>query len=380
MTIDLHCHPSLKSYLFNRRFKNDNPSGAGDNPLEYMFRDMLTDLPKLQRGGVSAILSAVYVPERAMLDDCTALALGPLFSERFRHCIDRDPWTVTNEVLDHFEDEVDDAAASGQPVRVAKSVVSLDAAIANGELAVVHAIEGAHSLGLNLPAETLEDRIDALFERGVAMMTLAHFYDNDLVSPAEGLPPNIRQLILCTSKKDLTKGVTEKGERAIEKMIECGMLIDLTHTTPAAREDAIRINDRRSPLLLSHVGLCSNPMNATPDDIRAIAECGGAVGVILNYLWLRCRGPFPIFGKDNAVEAIVDTLGLIMYHGGVETAAIGSDLDGFTDPPDDLKDISYLPRIRAELERRKYSSDTIDKIMGENALRVLRSGWKKVDD
>ena len=63
-------------------------------------------------------------------------------------------------------------------------------------------------------------------------------------------------------------------------------------------------------------------------------------------------------------------------------AALGTDFDGFTDPPDDLVDASQLPRLTQHLyaamaspSERRYGDETIRKILGGNALRVLRAGW-----
>ena len=54
-----------------------------------------------------------------------------------------------------------------------------------------------------------------------------------------------------------------------------------------------------------------------------------------------------------------------------------SDFDGFTDPPDDLKDASQLPRLTQRSLVAGYSPEDIQKILGGNALRVLMEGWKE---
>jgi membrane dipeptidase len=56
---------------------------------------------------------------------------------------------------------------------------------------------------------------------------------------------------------------------------------------------------------------------------------------------------------------------------------IGSDFDGFTDPPDDLKDASPLPQLTQRLLAEGHSPQAIRKILGGNALRVLKDGWKR---
>ena len=74
--------------------------------------------------------------------------------------------------------------------------------------------------------------------------------------------------------------------------------------------------------------------------------------------------------------------------GGEDVVAFGSDFDGFTDPPDDMRDMSDLPRLTRQLcseydggssgrrdDMRRWSDDVIAKFMGGNALRVLLEGW-----
>jgi membrane dipeptidase len=56
---------------------------------------------------------------------------------------------------------------------------------------------------------------------------------------------------------------------------------------------------------------------------------------------------------------------------------LGTDFDGFTTPPEDLKDASEMPRLTQRLLSDGYSERTICKILGGNALRVLRDGWGK---
>jgi membrane dipeptidase len=81
---------------------------------------------------------------------------------------------------------------------------------------------------------------------------------------------------------------------------------------------------------------------------------------------------------------IVRTLAHFIETGGEDVAALGTDFDGFTDPPDDLLDASQMPRLteylfaaQASPSARRYGDGTIRKILGGNALRVLREGWGK---
>ena len=62
--------------------------------------------------------------------------------------------------------------------------------------------------------------------------------------------------------------------------------------------------------------------------------------------------------------------------GSSDCVAIGTDFDGFTDPPDEIVDMSQLPRITKYLKSLRYPDDVIQKFLGENALRLLQNGWK----
>jgi microsomal dipeptidase-like Zn-dependent dipeptidase len=56
--------------------------------------------------------------------------------------------------------------------------------------------------------------------------------------------------------------------------------------------------------------------------------------------------------------------------------AIGTDFDGFTDPPDDCKNASKLPLIRELLDGKGVSREDAEAILGGNARRVLSLGWR----
>lgn len=68
---------------------------------------------------------------------------------------------------------------------------------------------------------------------------------------------------------------------------------------------------------------------------------------------------------------------MLYNHGGIDCVAIGTDFDGGTDPPDDLKDHSDLDHLVRAFDVAGFSTSDVEKIMGRNALRVLQHGWGK---
>ena len=183
---------------------------------------------------------------------------------------------------------------------------------------------------------------------------------------------------------DLARGLTPLGEQVVERMLELGMVIDLAHSTPLARARIYQIVEslrKHGAVMATHVGayaLKPSPYNLQDWELRWLAEHGGMTGVIFMNYWLASH-PDKL-GLDlvaRTIQHIVDTAG-------IDAVGFGSDLDGFTDPPDDLVDASQVPRLTQHLlgqtqsaTARRYSDEDIRKILGGNALRVLREGWRR---
>ena len=55
---------------------------------------------------------------------------------------------------------------------------------------------------------------------------------------------------------------------------------------------------------------------------------------------------------------------------------IGTDFDGFTDPPDDLQDASQVGKLTQMMLDRGVPEDDIKKVLGGNAQRVLELAWR----
>ena len=73
-------------------------------------------------------------------------------------------------------------------------------------MALVHNIEGGHTLEGKLA------NLEALFQRGVAYMTLAHFFPNEIVFPTFPWPEHLQQFNWFQDERDLTRGLTPFGE------------------------------------------------------------------------------------------------------------------------------------------------------------------------
>jgi membrane dipeptidase len=70
---------------------------------------------------------------------------------------------------------------------------------------------------------------------------------------------------------------------------------------------------------------------------------------------------------------VVDHIEHIAAVAGVDHVGLGSDFDGVDMLPEGLEDVARFPAITAELLRRGWTEPDARKVLGENALRVLRA-------
>lgn len=376
--VDLHVHPSMQQQLFHRnlnwRYMINRTWHA--NPLS-----VRASFPRLRDGGYDVILSTLYVPEHGILKDFPIVKLFRfLRPDLWRKLVLTQPFDATLRMMKDMETAV---ASSSEisPVKMAGSVAELDAILGEPKgqrpIAIIHAVEGAHSLG----DETASDydvlcNLEELFQRGVACITLAHFYPNRIVHPCYPFPEDIARLSANpTLWRDLTLGLTDLGKQVVEKMIELGMLIDLSHSSPMARQEVYDIVDasgKHTPLLASHVGAYAinpSPYNLTDQEIRRIARDGGVIGVIFMPYWLMPKE------TGQGINFISRQIQYLVDMGGEDSVGIGTDFDGFTTPPDDLDNASQMHRLTQRLVVDGHSETSIRKILGGNALRLIRQGW-----
>lgn len=369
--LDMHAHPSFNVSLFNRAItRRFYPSRSAFDPFS-----VRTNVPTLQKGSVDVLLSAVYAPERGIFDECRYLRILRFFlSATWKKIYGRPYFDVTSQMLDEIENAI--AAArdpvSGKPTaKFARSLAELDAILAQDKdrpVVFVHAIEGGHCIDGKL------ENLQAFFERGVAYLTLAHFFENEIVHPVFPWPEYIQKFGCFQGERDLTLGLKPFGEEVVEKMVDLGMLIDVSHCTPPARARIYEIVANRRPILATHVGAYAinpSPYNLQDWELKKIADSGGVVGVIFMNYWLMPHE------TKRGVNFIARTIEHFVQAAGIDHVGIGTDFDGFTDPPDDLKDASELPYLTQRLVAENYREDAISKILGGNALRALRQGWGK---
>ena len=399
--VDLHTHPGLKATVFGRDLSSTKRKILSKffEKKFWPFSDRVT-FPKMDKGGVDVLLSTSYVLEQGWIDDIKLIKfLFWLFSSVRKKVVDPTYFDATNNMLDEMEKQIEthnEVREEGvRAVRFANSVKELKAGLKLGEMCVVHSIEGAHSLHGSEAGKDLSDEImsspeeieiellnnlEHFFDRGVAYLTLAHFYPNRVAYPVFPYPEYAMSHLKwkeVLGKWDMNNGLTPAGEKIVEKMLELGMLIDVCHCTPNARKKIYEIADhhnKKSGVISTHTGcfeIHRDPYNLEDWEIKWIADNGGVIGVIFMNYWLS-----PI-DSGLGLKHIEHTINHMINIGGTDCVGIGTDYDGFTDPPDEMIDISELPRLTKYLMSLGYDEQKLKNILGENALRVLLDGWGK---
>ncbi len=366
---DVHAHPAMNAYFWDRDLRRHYCSGKYFNPLA-----SLTDFPMLERGRVKVLWSALHIPEPELLR-FLPLRIAARFTRGGRSLLKPNgSWQALLGMWATMERQA--ASAPNGRFQVAHSNAELDRIVAEGNTAIIHTVEGGHVLGAGLHPDDVDGRLkrlDMLAARGVASLTLTHLFPNDLAGHAEAIPGLLKCLGRFDTGVDLDRGLDRTGGAVIDRMVKLGIVPDVSHCTPRARTEIYERVSGEIPVIATHVGMKSlngEEYNLTPGDVEAIASSRGIVGVIFMTHWLKKPDP------KEGLEAIWETMDAIRAASGSwRHIAIGTDFDGFTDPPDDCHDASQLPEIEKLLERKGLARPDIEAVLGGNARRVLRESW-----
>jgi microsomal dipeptidase-like Zn-dependent dipeptidase len=405
--IDIHCHPCLKTWLFPSHHVYDEVY-----PVNLEFSEnCFVNIVQMNQGNVGIAVSVYYLPETELNTE----EMRNFFFRALRGLVDF-LCARLNEILEDkssanasfvqiqsyiqlFEDQITYAKNTlGKNVAIARNYADLQDKINDGTTVFLHSIEGAHSLGNgDITEEQLIENITTLANRGLCQFTLGHFFQNILVSSSGGIPPALADDISYDPANYNTYENGYNGEIAqnvISKMLDLGIVIDLVHCHPGAKAMIFALNNARAvkrPLVFAHTGIREIALRNNPgmpdayaaflpneDDIRAIKDCGGVLGIIFMDYWLNgndSTGP-GIQSVIECIEFIRDVVDSAGNSGTYEHIAIGSDLDGFTTIPNDLAGENKMPvLVNAMAGIDGITADDIDKICWANYMRVLKNGW-----
>jgi membrane dipeptidase len=327
------------------------------------------DYPRAFKGGLNAPFMSIYTP--ASLGDTP------------------DAKAHAERMIEIVEKIVETAPEKFQ---IAYSVADVEASFEKGIIALPMGMENGSPINGNL------DNIDYFHKRGIRYVTLAH-------SKANGI---------SDSSYDPNKkwgGLSEFGIKAVERMNNVGIMVDISHVSDAAFWKVMEI--AKVPAIASHSSVRKfTPgfeRNMNDDMIKALAKQGGVI--MINYgssflteeanqyntkggeayqAYIKANNlentpeqqeafrkkysedhPYPFASLDNVLDHIDH---VVKITGSVDYVGVGSDYDGVGDTlPTGLKDVSSYPHLIDGLLKRGYSSDDIKKMLSGNILRVWRA-------
>lgn len=236
-----------------------------------------------------------------------------------------------NAIIDNFYKE-----AKKSKITICKSYEE----IINKEVRVkaILSLEGGDLI------ESLDD-LDYIKSRGVLMVAPTWNFKNSLG---------------CGVLEDEDSGLTEFGKKAIKRMNESGILIDVSHLSEKSFWDVAKISTK--PICASHSNsksVTGNPRNLTDKQFCMIRDMKGCVGI--NFY------P-PFLGED--IKCIIDHIDRFLSLGGEDNVGIGSDFDGIDRLPGGIYGCQDMEKV---IRMLPYSEKIRKKIACENFLRVLKS-------
>lgn len=195
--------------------------------------------------------------------------------------------------------------------------------------------------------------IDQLYTRGVRMMSIVWNESNDLASGA-------------LEKND--RGLTKLGEEYIKYLNQKHILVDISHSSRKTFWDVVKISNK--PIIASHCcvyKLCNHPRNLTDDQIKQIAKSNGIIGIAFCSQFLNKN-------KKASITDIVKHITYIKDLVGINYVGLGSDFDGLEqeDILPDMKGTKDIVKLQTALKEKGFSRKEIEKVLGENWIRVLR--------
>ena len=192
------------------------------------------------------------------------------------------------------------------------------------------------------------ERVREFHALGVRMAALTWNYENEIGFPA---------------KAGGREHIKRTGWDILREMASLRIAADTSHLNEQGFWDLIERHSQ--PPMASHScakALCDHFRNLTDEQIRALAERGGWIGV--NF--------YPAFltGSEHAtVRDIADHIDHMCQLGAAKHVGFGSDFDGIECAPADCQSPAQVPNILSELRRRGYGEDAIADIAGRNFLR-----------
>ena len=220
----------------------------------------------------------------------------------------------------------------------------------NGHIKAILTVEGMCGI-----KEHAREKIEWLYAQGVRIASFCWNEENLLATGVKGNPEH---------------GLHPLGEEALQAMIDCNMLVDVSHANertfwdimahPSARVIATHSNAR---------ALCDHPRNLWDDQLQAIAQRGGIIGM----------NSAPAFvhacPEKRDIPHLVAHMQYIKQLTGIEALALGLDYMDFYEGCEELhtkhlEDCSKSQRLIEEMRNQNFSEEEVRQIASERSFVI----------
>lgn len=212
----------------------------------------------------------------------------------------------------------------------------------NKKISAIVSIEGGESIENNI------ELLNRLHDLGVRAMSLTWNFDNQLAGGS--LNDN---------------GMTEFGYEVVDRMESLNMIVDVSHMSQKSFWDFNSVAKR--PYMASHSNsksVCNHSRNLSDEQLKAIANRGGIVGINM-------YSEFLSYNKIVTIDDILKHIEHIANVAGYECICFGCDFDGIKSTPENISDIVDIYTV-IEAISQKYGYDIAEKISNRNFIRFLK--------
>ena len=247
------------------------------------------------------------------------------------------------EVLNNFHKDV----IESQSFEIVTSVKDMRNAIKNGKVALWLGLEGGE------PIEDSLDLLEVFYALGLRVLTLTW---------------SLRNAIGDGVFERTNGGLTNFGIEVLGKAEELGIIVDVSHLNEQGFWDVIETT--AFPIIASHsnaYSLCPNRRNLKDDQIKAIAERDGVIGV--NAI------PSFVDNEKPTLEKMITHLEYIVDLVGYKRVGFGFDfvyyLKGWSEKSvEGLENESKIPELLKKLNET-FSKKEVEAIAFKNFERVF---------
>lgn len=293
-------------------------------------------LPRLRKGGVEGSIFVIWVDHPEEIDYVPR-------TEQIKTAIRAEVGELTEE----------------DGVRIVCTYDDIQKARADGKMYIIIGIEGMAAIGGDV------SQIDGYYAFGCRHGMLTWNEENALGAGASS---------------GVDKGLTDAGKQVVRRMQELGMLVDVSHLNDAGFWDIAKMTTR--PFIASHSNcraLCDVPRNLTDDQLRAIRDAEGVVGLnAYNEFVDKDYSKQTVEGLARHAAHMIDVMGIDHVGLGFDFFEFLDDVGGSgpTGPEKfaltGLKDSSEIPNLFACFEKMGMSREEREKIAFRNFLEVYK--------